>query len=141
MKKILFFLLAASLMLSACGAQARSLVGSWRLTAYGPENSTTQAVADSQASLTFSADGTVTGNSGCNGFGGAYEVDGDQITFSELVSTLMACTGPIMEQEGAVFQVLNGTADYRIDGDTLTITKDGTALVFDSSEAPSYPYP
>jgi heat shock protein HslJ len=35
-----------------------------------------------------------------------------------------------MSQEGMMFQVLNGTAAYSIDGDTLTITKDGTTLVF-----------
>ena len=141
MKKLLFLLAISSLVLAACGAQARSLVGGWKLTSYGPENSPTPAVAESQASLTLNPDGTITGNSGCNGFGGEYKVDGDQITFTGLVSTLMACTGPLMEQEGAMFRVLNGTADYKIDGDMLTITKDGTVLVFASSQVQSYPYP
>jgi heat shock protein HslJ len=142
MKKYLLLLLFASLVLSACSAQPKALTGSWALTAYGPEGATTPVASGSQASLTFNADGTVTGNSGCNSFGGEYKVEGDKITFSGLASTLMACEEPLMTQEGNVFKVLDGTAAYKIDGDTLTITKDGMALVFKSGEPQAYPsYP
>jgi len=139
MKKVLLFLLLVTLLFSACTSQEKSLQGSWSLTAYGPEGATTPAAPDSQASITFNDDGTLNGNSGCNGFGGEYSVEGDQVRFSELVSTLMACEEPLMTQEGTVFQVLNDTASYQIDGDTLTITKDGTALVFTAAEAGSLP--
>lgn len=135
MKKVLLFLLLVSLLLPACTSQEKSLQGSWSLTSYGPEGATTPAVPDSQASITFNDDGTLAGTSGCNGFGGEYSVDGDEIKFSGLVSTLMACEEPLMTQEGTVFKVLDGTASYKIDGDTLTITKDGTALVFTATEA------
>ena len=139
MKNVLLFLLLISLLLSACTQQETSLQGTWALTAYGPEGATTPVAADSQASIAFNDDGTMTGNSGCNGFGGEYSVEGDQIEFSGLVSTLMACEEPLMTQEGTVFKVLDGTASYNIDGDTLTITKDGTALVFTAAEAGSVP--
>lgn len=139
MKKVLLFLLLVSLLLSACTPQEKSLQGTWSLTAYGPEGATTPAAPDSQASITFNEDGTVSGNSGCNGFGGEYSVDGDQVKFTELVSTLIACEEPLMTQEGTVFKVLNDTASYTIDGDTLTITKDGSALVFTAAEAGSNP--
>jgi heat shock protein HslJ len=142
MKKYLMLVLLVSMVLSACAPQEKSLEGTWTLTAYGPEGATTPVAADSQASITFNDDGTIEGNSGCNGFGGNYEVDGDQITFSALVSTLMACEEPLMTQEGTVFKVLDGTSSYKIDGDTLTITKEGTALVLTSGEPQSYPsYP
>jgi heat shock protein HslJ len=139
MKKVLLFLLVASLLLSACTAQAKSLQGSWALTTYGPEGATTPVASGSQASITFGDDGTVSGSTGCNSFGGEYKVDGGQVTFNGLASTLMACDEPLMTQEGTVFQVLDGTATYRIDGDTLTITKAGTALVFTSVEPRSNP--
>ena len=139
MKKYLLLLLLASIMLSACTPQEESLQRTWTLTAYGPEGATIPVAADSQASIVFNEDGTITGNSGCNGFGGEYSVDGDQVTFSGLVSTLMACADPLMSQEGAVFQVLNGTASYEIDGDTMTITNNATALVFAAGESQSYP--
>ena len=83
----------------------------------------------------FNSDGTVTGNGGCNGFGGDYEVKEDQLTFGPIMSTLMACEESIMDQEGTVTQVLFETATYKIDGNTLTITKGDAALVFEAVAA------
>lgn len=135
MKKHLLILMFTGLLLSACStAQDASLVGSWRLTAYGPEDSPSPAVTDTEAGLTFNDDGTVTGNSGCNGVGGDYAVQGDQVDFGQFVSTLMACEDPIMAQEGAMHQVLNGTASYNIQGETLTLAKDGMVLVLIAAE-------
>lgn len=139
MKKYFLFLLLASLILSACTGGETSLVGTWSLISYETEGSSTPAVPGSQASITFNEDGTLAGTSGCNGFGGEYTVDGDQITFSGLISTLMACEEPLMSQEGAMFKALDGTASYNIAGDTLTITNNGTVLVFTASAGESYP--
>lgn len=141
MKKTLLLFVLASLLFSACSAGERSLVGTWNLTAYGPEGSTIPAAADSQANVTFNEDGTLTGHSGCNGFGGEYKVDGDQITFSGLISTLVACGEPLVTQESTLYRVLSGTATYEIDGDTLTLNQDGTVLVFTAAGPQSYPYP
>ena len=143
MKKYLLYLLLASLLLSACSAGGQKpLIGTWTLTAYGPQSATSPVVPNSQPTLTFNSDGTVAGSSGCNGFGGNYKLDGSQIAFSSLVSTLMACEETLMAQEGTVFKVLNGTAAYSIEGDTLTITNAGMALVFHSGQPQAYPaYP
>lgn len=70
------------------------------------------------------------GNVGCNGFGGKYEVDGDSITFNEVVSTLMFCEGPVGDQESGTLAVLRDSATYVLDGNTLTLTSaDGTSVV------------
>ena len=130
MKKYVLFLLVASLVLSGCASQGKSLEGNWILTSHGPGASPIPSVADSQASITFNKDGTISGNSGCNSFGGEYKVDRDQVTFNALASTLMACSEPLMDQEGIVFQVLNGTATYEIKGETLTISNNGMVLVY-----------
>ena len=135
MKKYLLTLLLISLAVSACSAQngaesSTSLIGAWTLTAYGTADTPTPAVQGTAAGLTFNGDGKVTGSSGCNGLGGDYTVEGDQITFGEFVSTLMACDDPIMAQEEAAHKVMNGTATYKIEGDTLTITNNGLVLVF-----------
>ena len=131
MKKYLLILFVLSLALYACAAEdpSASLLGSWNLTSYGPAGSQTPVVADSGASLTFNEDGTIGGNSGCNGFGGQYTVEGNQVSFSEIVSTLILCDEPLMSQEEAVHQVLNETATYEIDGTTLTLTNNGMVLV------------
>lgn len=136
MKKYLLTLLVTALTISACAAQnteepsaPASVLGSWKLTAYGPANAPVPAVEGVEAGLTFNEDGTVTGTSGCNGLGGDYSVEGDQITFGDFVSTLMACEDPIMAQEEAAHRVMTDTATYTIDGNTLTITNNDNVLV------------
>ena len=133
MKKYLLVLFILSLVISACASrQSSSLVGTWKLTAYGPKETPTPAVTDAEATLTFDGAGNVTGNGGCNSLGGTYEVDGDEIKFSEITSTLMACDDARMAQESAVTQVLSGTAEYEIKDNTLTLTKDDMLLIFTS---------
>lgn len=131
MKKYLLILFVIALAVSACTAEkpSASLTGAWKLTSYGPADVQTPAVEDVDAGLTFSEDGTVTGNSGCNGLGGVYTVQGDQVTFREVVSTLMACDDPRMAQEDAVQQVLTDTATFKIEGNTLTLTNNDMVLV------------
>jgi heat shock protein HslJ len=92
----------------------------------------TASVPDADATLTFGEDGIVSGSGGCNSLGGEYEVNNQTITFSNVTSTLMACDEPRMAQEGAVTQVLSSTAEFEIDGNTLTIVGDGIALVLTS---------
>ena len=132
MKKYLLTILIFTLAITACtaGNGSASLIGSWNLTSFGPAASPTPAVADSGASLTFNQDGTITGNSGCNGFGGNYKIDDDKVTFSEVVSTLMACDEAHMQQEGVVHQVLTDTATYKLEGNTLTLNNNDVVLVF-----------
>ncbi|MGB8982871.1 MAG: META domain-containing protein [Anaerolineales bacterium] len=131
MKKYLIVLLVISVAISACasGEGSASLIGSWKLVSYGPADAQTPAVEGAEAGLTFNEDGTVTGDSGCNGMGGSYIVEGDQITFSEVVATLMACDDSRMSQEDAVQQVLTDTATFKIEGNTLTLTNNAMMLV------------
>lgn len=133
MKKYLLILLTFVLAVSACTAQtgesSTSLTGSWKLTSYGAVTSPTPAVANTEAGLTFKEDGTVTGNSGCNGLGGDYTIKGDQVTFGQIVSTLMACDDPRMAQEEAVHKVLTDTSTFKIEGNTLTLTNNDMLLI------------
>jgi len=133
MRKYLLILLIICLTVSACAAKenGRSLVGSWKLTAYGPVDSPTPAVPDVEAFLSFGADGTLTGNTGCNQLGGDYQVEGDQIIFGQIVSTLIACPDLQMAQEETMLQVLTDTASFKIEGNILTITNNNMVLVFE----------
>ena len=132
MKRYIPFLFILSFILAACAAQASSLSGKWRLVSYGPPDSMTAAVPGADATLTFGADGTVTGSGGCNSLGGTYDVSDQTITFGDVTSTLMACDDARMTQEGAVTQVLSGSAQFEIKDQTLTMTNEGMALVFTS---------
>jgi heat shock protein HslJ len=110
-------------------SEPASLTGTWTLTAYGTTDTVSSALADVEANLSFNEDGTVTGTSGCNEFGGNYTVESNQITFEEIVSTLMLCDSALMGQEEAMQQVLTEAATYQIEGNTLTITNNDRVLV------------
>ena len=133
MKKYLLVLFMISLAVSACAAESggasASLTGDWKLVSYGSATAQTPAVEGAEARLTFNEDGTVTGNSSCNGLGGGYTVEGNRVTFSEVVMTLMACDDSRMAQEDAVQQVLTDTATFKVDGNTLTLTNGDMTLV------------
>ncbi len=81
---------------------------------------------DTNVTLTFDHQGQAGGNAGCNTFGGSYEAKQGQLTFGQLVSTLMACTGnAVMQQEQAYLAALGKAASYEISGDQLVITTAG----------------
>jgi heat shock protein HslJ len=64
-----------------------------------------------------------TGNTGCNGMGGNGVVHEDRstITFSEVISTKMACEDDRMRLERAVLGTLDGDVRYKIDADGLQL--------------------
>ncbi len=73
--------------------------------------------------VTVTFDGKrVTADTGCNGAGGEYTVDGDTLTVTPGASTMMACGDDIMLVEHAVRTVLDGDVRYAITADRLTLT-------------------
>ncbi|MCB0106650.1 MAG: META domain-containing protein, partial [Caldilineaceae bacterium] len=106
---------------------------SWQLTALGTADSEMPVVAGSTVTLEFSANGQAGGNTGCNSFGGDYTVDGENVTFGGLVSTLMACADAnVMDQEEQYLDALNSADRFALDGDQLTIWygNDNSMLTF-----------
>ena len=127
---LLAFVTLLAVSLTACGnAQSAAVEGTWKLASYGPVGNLTPAAADIDTSIKF-AENKVEGNVGCNGFGGDYKVEGNQITFDQIISTLMFCDGPGGAQETVTFNVLTGTATFERQADTLTITSaDGQSVI------------
>jgi heat shock protein HslJ len=82
--------------------------------------------------LSFTNEGVVSGEGGCNGFGGTYTTDeSNGIVLTGMTATLIACEDEaVMAQEAALMDALNQTTVYLIEGNTLTLTDEmGTALV------------
>ena len=125
-------LIVTGMIVSACapGISNQSLNDTtWRLVSYGSATDPTPAAPDIETTLTFGADGQVSGNMGCNSFSGTFELKGDKIEFGPITSTMMACEGPGMEQEAAAFNVLRETVTASFDGSNLTLTgPDGDVL-------------
>ncbi|MEO8626024.1 MAG: META domain-containing protein, partial [Candidatus Limnocylindrales bacterium] len=86
------------------------------------------------ATITFLSDGTFSMYDGCNSGGGKYVVDGDQITFSEVAQTEMACTGAAGQVEQAVLAVIGTQVPvaFAIDAGSLSLTAGAAGLQFAS---------
>jgi heat shock protein HslJ len=101
------------------------------LTGSGTDQSASSVPAGVEAHLTFGADGSVRGSTGCNALTAQATVAGDQITVSDPVTTRMACDGPAGELERIMLTLLGQPVTYRTDADRLTLTgPDGAGLGF-----------
>jgi heat shock protein HslJ len=97
----------------------------------------TSPVVGGAVTAVFGTDGKLSGNGGCNSYGGDYKVDGEKLTISSLVATLMACGDPAMnDQEGAFFKALNQAATYKVSGSALEIRDAGGALLVSFTAVP-----
>ncbi len=143
MKRIrLFEIISATIMLSLTAMACISSVGAvnadkledvtWVLKAYGEPNNLEGVIAGSDVTLTFDKDKhEVKGNGGVNGYGGNYEVDGNELTTSDIVHTMMASTDQSLnDQENAFFNILQSAQSFNIDDEQLMITGTEGVLVF-----------
>jgi heat shock protein HslJ len=86
-------------------------------------------IAGSTITLEFES-GRLGGSAGCNGYGGPYQVEGDQLTVGELARTLMYCQDPagLMDQEDGFLEALATVARYRTTAGRLELL-DGAGQV------------
>lgn len=91
---------------------------SWKLISY--QNSATLTPANSATSTLTMKDGQANGNGGCNSFFGPYTINGSNISFGNLGSTLVACPFSVGVQEGNYLKALGNTSSFQSSGSTLT---------------------
>ena len=132
--KTLLAILFFTILLSACAGN--SVVGASNL-----EGETwvlvnlngSEPIEGRQPTLEFEA-GEVSGTTGCNHYGGSYQIEGDSIRIEELFSTEMACLDPegLMAQEQEYLGMLRAVNRFELVDDALTlITDTGQNLVFE----------
>lgn len=104
----------------------RVLAGTeWQLVSFGPPGSEVNVVTGTTPSANFGEDGRVGGSTGCNGYGGTYEVRGDTISIGRLVSTRRACLDQnANEQERRFLAALEAANRFRLSSNRLTIFSD-----------------
>lgn len=124
----------------ACGGPADDpagsqpdLGGSWQLAEGSAPDGPVPLVEGHPVTLVVEdAEDGLGGTAACNSYGGQYELDGDRITVSELLSTEMACAPPeVMESEQAYLSALARAETVVRDGDRLVLAGDGVELVFE----------
>jgi len=82
-------------------------------------------------------DGTITGLSGCNRYGGTYTVDGNRLALGPIRATLRSC-GPVADAVEADFlDRLQRVVTFGVDGDCMVMVgaDDAELLVFDAMRA------
>jgi heat shock protein HslJ len=71
------------------------------------------------------------GDTGCNSFGGDYEVDGDRLRMGRIEQTLIGCEDALATQERHVLAVLQSDPAWSVEGPTLGLrADDGRGLVY-----------
>jgi len=101
----------------------------WVLTSYND----IQPVAGHHPILEFEAD-QVSGTTGCNHYGGTYQIDGDSIHFEGVFSTEMACLEPdgLMDQEQIFLELLRTADQFQLTEHELTFyAASNPILVFE----------
>jgi heat shock protein HslJ len=108
---------------------ASDLVGTkWKLDSV-IDGSTVSTVVGKPATLTLADDGTASGGTGCRTFNGQWELVDDQLSLTQLATTMNACSGALAEQDDLALAVLAGPSTVVVDGSTLTLTlADGRGL-------------
>jgi heat shock protein HslJ len=102
----------------------------WRLDSYlSREGETACVLPDTQVNALFES-GRVSGNAGCNSYGGQYMVDGNNLTISDVASTLMFCGENVSDQESSYLANLQSAKSYNISGNLLRIANfNGTVVL------------
>jgi len=113
---------AALPLLAACttaGAAPASITGTtWSFVSIDG-----QKPVSSKAAITIQAD-SLSASAGCNGMGSDLTVTPARLMVGPIISTQMFCDG-VMEQERAVGRLLGASPQYKVSGDTLTLTAPG----------------
>ena len=117
---------------------ALPLVGTtWTLTTIASGDAVSSVLNGTEVTAEFTADGTVSGSAGCNRYTGSYTWTDDQLSFSALASTKMACADDVMAQEGAFLASMGEVASFAIEGAQLSLSDASDALLlgFDGTAA------
>lgn len=82
-----------------------------------------------QVRITLASAGSrVIGFSGCNQFTGTFKQTGNDLKFSQMAGTMMACVSPYTELEHKVLKMLGATTAYRIKGEQLFLLNENKVI-------------
>ena len=106
-----------------------ALIGSWNLKGAMVGGGTQPVILNTQPTITFNSDGTLTGFGGCNNYFGSYTLTGQttkfgpSITIGNLGSTQMYCA-ETSDLELTYLNLLRSTMAYSITNNKMLLTTD-----------------
>ncbi len=135
--KYLFLLTLTTLIITGCNCMQKNTKTTtdpftenhkWEMTAFKGESTATAGFTAKTPTVIIDKEkGRISGNNGCNSFGGNAKVKNSSIEFGMFMATKMFCNG-VPEKE--FFDFFEGEVNYEVKGDTLTFTKGGESVVF-----------
>jgi heat shock protein HslJ len=98
---------------SGCGGEPKSLLtgGEWVVEEIGGQ----PVIADAEVTILFMEEDRVAGGASCNRFFGSYKLSGEGLSFGQMGGTMMACPGPLADQETRFLKLLQETHRFEID--------------------------
>ena len=110
----------------------------WTLVSIGQAGTETPVPQGASPTIQFDESQRASGFSGCNTFGGGYQVQDGRLIFDQLVSTLIACQDQkVMDLEQRYLKAIQSAGEFTLSGDQLVIQYDNDqgALTFTRSLA------
>ena len=124
--------MAFTLLLAACGTTTtgRSIQGSWQLESGSFDGAPITIVDSHPITITFDNE-VLSGTAACNGYGGAYRHEGDDLQITEFFITEMACAPEyVMRSEAEFTTALFNVETVSVEGDSLQLSGSRTELTF-----------
>lgn len=121
---------AASNVEPVANIDVSELGGSWKLKSIKGEDAAAKfGKEDAVPTLIFNlAENKIAGKGGCNGYGGSFSLNNNQLVIGQLIRTQMACLN--MDAENEYIKALSDTSTVALQGkDILQLSKNGGLLL------------
>ncbi len=102
----------------------------WKLVSINDRKVTREDFTTREPHMIFKSQlSKVNGNDGCNGFGGSFKLNGNEIVFSQMISTMMACPDSFVFNQ--FMKILTEKLTYKATENTLEIKSKNNVLKFE----------
>lgn len=137
MKAVRFGLLALVLAVAGCGDKGTGPQGggdsplrdrTFLSTAVSEGGKPYPLSEKTRVRLTFTGDGRLIADAGCNSMQGSVKLGGGTIEVSELGSTGIGCPGNLHEQDTWLSRFLSSKPAWKLDGTTLVVSSSSTEV-------------
>ncbi|MFC2034387.1 META domain-containing protein [Chloroflexota bacterium] len=107
----------------------------WMLESFGDPDNLQTVLEGTEVSATFTgAEGQVRGSAGCNSYFGGYEIEGSNLSVTQIGNTEMYCMEPEgrMDQEQAYLKALQAAETFMVQDGKLQIKYGNQVLNFNA---------
>jgi heat shock protein HslJ len=112
----------ASARTEALSAKSKLANTQWRLTSFSATGAESTIIEGTTITLKFGVDNRAGGSGGCNSYGGKYRERGNNLSFSQIISTKRACLEQSAnQQEQRYFAALESASKFKLSDNRLTI--------------------